>query len=184
MGAPKTAVVVDLVSVESGRSQPPAQPYGDRAMTMADVRVFGPRDATDGKLISLLQRNARMTLTGLARELALSRTAVQARMARLERERVIVAYRAVIDERRGRDEDSLSAVLSVTFSPGASSAVAQTFRDWPEITKYYSVTGPPAAFMVVRVSTAADLARFLDHLSAVPGVEAVRSAVVLKAGLD
>lgn len=137
------------------------------------------RDAIDEKLISLLRGNARMTLTALAQDLALSRTAVQARMARLERDKVIVGYRAVIGERC--DDESLSAVLSVSFSQRPCSPVVEKFRDWPEITNYYSVTGPLDAFMVVRVKNAQDLSRLVDRLSAISGVGSVRSAVVLKA---
>jgi Lrp/AsnC family leucine-responsive transcriptional regulator len=144
---------------------------------MADRQIAG-RDSIDEKLISLLRRNARMTLTALAQEVALSRTAVQARMARLERDKVIVGYQAVIGE-AGEDE-TLSAVLSITFSQRPCAPVVETFRDWPEIASYYSVTGPLDAYMVVRVRNAQDLSRFVDRLSAIPGVGSVRSAVVLK----
>ena len=101
------------------------------------------------------------------------------RMARLERDKVIVGYRAVMGERT--DDESLSAVLSVTFSQRPCFPVVEKFRDWPEIAHYYSVTGPLDAYVVVKVKNAQDLSRFVDRLSAVPGVGAVRSAVVLKA---
>jgi Lrp/AsnC family leucine-responsive transcriptional regulator len=146
----------------------------------ADRQIGGVRDATDEKLVALLGRNARMTLTALAQALGLSRTAVQARMARLERDRVIVGYRAVLGERAG-DDAGLSAVLSVTFSQRPCAPVVETFRHWPEITSYYSVTGPLDAYMVVRVGNAQELSRLVDRLSAIVGVGSVRSAVVLKA---
>ena len=149
---------------------------------MADRQIGGVRDSVDEKLISLLARNARLTLTALAQELALSRTAVQARMARLERDKVILGYRAVIAERRNASEgDSLSAVLSISFSQRPCAPVVEKFRHWPEITNYYSVTGPLDAYMVVRVNNAQDLSRLVDRLSGIPGVGSVRSAVVLKA---
>jgi DNA-binding Lrp family transcriptional regulator len=137
----------------------------------------GGRDAIDEKLISLLCRNARMTLTALAQGVSLSRTAVQARMARLERDGVIVGYRAVLGE---REDDSLSAILSIAFSQRPCSPVVEKFRDWPEIAHYYSVTGPLDAYVVVRVKNAQDLSALVDRLSAIPGVGQVRSAVVLK----
>ena len=149
---------------------------------MADRRIGGVRDQVDEKLISLLRQNARMTLTALAQALALSRTAVQARMARLERDKVIVGYRAVIGERQGAGEgNSLGAVLSVTFSQRPCSPVAEKFRHWPEIASYYSVTGPIDAYMVVKVNNAQELSRLVDRLSAISGVASVQSAVVLKA---
>lgn len=144
----------------------------------ADPRV---RDAIDERLLALLLNNARLTLTALAQKLSLSRTAVQARMARLERDKVITGYRAVLGERPGAgDEEGLSAVLSITFTQRPCAPVVARFRHWQEITHYYSVTGPTDAYAVVRVGTAGELAALVDRLSSIPGVGEVRSAVVLK----
>ena len=153
-----------------------AQPGETIENQMADRRIGGVRDSVDERLISLLRRNARMTLTALARELSLSRTAVQARMARLERDRVILGYQAVVS-----DDEGLGAVLSLTFSQRPCFPVVEKFRHWPEITNYYSVTGPNDAYVVVRVSDALALSQLVDRLSALAGVGSVRSAVVLKA---
>ncbi len=146
-------------------------------------KIDGPRDATDEKLVALLSENARMTLTALAQKLALSRTAVQARMARLERDRVIVGYRAVLGARSDLQE-GLGAILTLTFSQRPCSPVVRTFRHWPEITHYYSVTGSQDGFMVVRVADAQDLSRLVDRLSGIEGVASVSSAVILKADFD
>lgn len=140
----------------------------------------GVRDAVDERLVALLCDNARLTLTALAQKLALSRTAVQARMARLERDQVIVGYRAVLGERHAARDETLSAVLSITFSQRPCSPVVEKFRHWPEIVHYYSVTGAPDAYVIVRVDSALDLSRLVDRLSSLAGVGAVRSAVVLK----
>ena len=153
-----------------------AQPGETIENQMADRRIGGVRDSVDERLISLLRRNARMTLTALARELSLSRTAVQARMARLERDRVILGYQALVS-----DDEGLGAVLSLTFSQRPCFPVVEKFRHWPEITNYYSVTGPNDAYVVVRVSDALALSQLVDRLSALAGVGSVRSAVVLKA---
>ncbi len=151
---------------------------------VVDRQIGGVRDAIDAKLVSLLCRNARMTLTALAHELALSRTAVQARMGRLERDNVIVGYRAVLGEQADPGErDGLKAMLSITFSQRPCHPVVEQFRHWPEIVDYYSVTGPLDAYVIVKVASAQDLANLVDRLSAIPGVGKVRSAVVLKADL-
>ena len=145
----------------------------------------GCRDEIDEKLIVLLRRNARTSLTALARGVALSRTAVQARLSRLERDKIIVGYRAVLGERHDADDGGgLSAVLSVVFSQRPCAPVVEKFRDWPEITNYYSVTGPLDAYVVVRVKNAHELSRFVDRLSGLAGVGSVRSAVVLRSDFD
>ena len=63
---------------------------------MNDRQNERPRDAIDERLIAFLKTDARMKLTALARAVSLSRTAVQARIARLERDKVILGYCAVI----------------------------------------------------------------------------------------
>ena len=160
--------------------------HGKTSEDRVPARHFaGCRDEIDQKLVSLLCSNARMSLTALARGVALSRTAVQARITRLERDKVIIGYRAVLGERRDLDDDdSLSAVLSVTFSQRPCAPVVAKFRDWPEITNYYSVTGPLDAYVVVKVKNAHELSRLVDRLSALPGVDSVRSAVVLRTDFE
>ena len=49
-------------------------------------------DAKDQALLALLRENARAPTAELARKLKLSRTTVQSRMERLQRQRVIAGY--------------------------------------------------------------------------------------------
>jgi len=137
------------------------------------------RDAIDERLIALLRKNARMSLTALAQAVSLSRTAVQARIARLERDKVILGYRAEIGE--GLDGGGLGAVLSIVFSQRPCHPVVAKFRHWPEIVRYYSVTGPVDAYVQVRVEHAQALAELVDRFSALPGVASASSAVMLRA---
>lgn len=136
------------------------------------------RDAIDERLISLLSENARMTLTALARSVSLSRTAVQGRIARLERDQVILGYRAVV--READDEEGLNAMLSLIFNQRPCRPVVAKFEHWPEIVHYYSVTGPVDAYVVVHVKDAEALAELVDRFSALQGVAAASSAVMLR----
>src|SRR5262249_26272402 len=129
-----------------------------------------------------LRRDARQSLTALSKAVNLSRTAVQARIARLEREQVITGYRAVVAEPAGAE--TLGAVLSVVVSRHPCRPVVETFRDWPEIAHYYSVTGPVDAFIVVRVKNAQELSQVIHRLSGLDGVASVGSAVLLAEGFD
>lgn len=142
-----------------------------------DRHIGGGRDAIDDKLVALLCRNARMTLTALSKAVSLSRTAVQARIARLERDGVIAGYHATLGATHGKG--AVGAVLSITFSQRPCAPVVAKFRDWPEIAAYYSVTGPIDAYMVVQVDTTQALSGLVHKLSATPGVALVNSAVII-----
>ncbi len=162
-------------------SKAAADPGETIEIRMAGSQIGGLRDSVDEKLVSLLRRNARMTLTALSQELALSRTAVQARLHRLERDKVIVGYQAILGEAADAGgDDVLQAVLSITFSQRPCLPVVQKFRHWPEVTHHYSVTGPHDAYVLVRVANARALSQLVDRLSALDGVAQVQSAVVLK----
>jgi DNA-binding Lrp family transcriptional regulator len=142
-------------------------------ISMTDRRI----DAIDEKLMALLSQNARMTLTALSRAVALSRTAVQARMARLEKAGLILGYRAIC---AAPDSGGLGAVLSIIFNQRPCAPVVAKFRNWPEIEAYFSVTGPIDAYAIVRVADTLALAALVDRLSAIGGIGSVHSAVILK----
>ena len=144
-----------------------------------DRQIESGRDAIDERLIGLLRQNARMTLTALAHSVSLSRTAVQARLARLERDGIILGYQAVVREPDA--DDRLGAIISLVFSQRPCKPVVAKFRHWPEIEHYYSVTGPVDAYLSVRVRDAQALAELVDRFSALPGVASASSAVMLRA---
>jgi len=54
-------------------------------------------DKTDRKILAILQRDARITISELANRVGLSATPVSERVKRLERERVITGYHAHLD---------------------------------------------------------------------------------------
>ena len=119
-----------------------------------------------------------MTLTALAHAVSLSRTAVQARLARLERDGIILGYRAVVKERPAHA--GVGAVVSLVFSQRPCKPVVAKFRNWPEIEHYYSVTGPIDGYAIVRVTDTEALAKLVDRFSDVPGVAQASSAVMLR----
>lgn len=136
------------------------------------------KDTIDEKLVTLLRQNARTSVAALSKAVNLSRTAVQARIARLERDRVITGYQAVLGD-AGTD-DQLGAVLSITFSVHPCAPVVARFRSWPEVRHHYSVTGPIDAYVLVRAANSAALSELVARFSALEGIASVSSAVILK----
>lgn len=133
-------------------------------------------DPTDRKLLGLLRQNARRSVTALGKELNLSRTAVHARLARLERDGVIAGYVAVLHQ---PPVNGVSAVVSLRFAVRPCSLVFDRISAWPEIRHGYSTAGPIDAVLVVQLASTAALSDFADRLRAVPGVDAVETTVVL-----
>lgn len=137
-------------------------------------------DDIDQKLISLLKRDARKPVVGLAKAVGLSRSAVQGRLARLEQEGTIQGYTVVLGSAASRDNRA-KAVLLLTIGSRPCATVIERFRDWPEIRACGSVAGPVIdAVVIVETSCNEDLGAVRAKLADVPGVTAITTAPVLR----
>ncbi|HEV7338057.1 MAG TPA: Lrp/AsnC family transcriptional regulator [Bosea sp. (in: a-proteobacteria)] len=144
------------------------------------MRNDGELDAVDRKLLALLEVDARASFTALAREAGLSRTAIQERMARLERDGVILGYTVRLADRQ--KAPVTRALLSLRIRTRPCANVLDRFRNWPEILACYSLAGPVDAMLVVETEDAPALSALVDRLSAVPGVGEIETAPILAGG--
>lgn len=145
--------------------------------TSSSGAVRGPvLDATDQKLVLLLQADARQPVAALARQVNLSRPAVQARIARLEREGILAGYVAVV----GRAMHAgVEALISLRLGVRPCGLVLDRLKTWPEVVSGYSVAGPIDAVLVCRTTSSEALSRLIDRLATDPGVTTVESAPIL-----
>ena len=105
-------------------------------------------DQIDQKILSLLEKNARMPLKKIAEQVFLSPPAVATRMERLERQGIIQGYRAVLSpEKLGQ---RVMAFVHVVIQPEQQSTFAGMVRELPEVTACYHVTGPYSMLLQVR----------------------------------
>jgi DNA-binding Lrp family transcriptional regulator len=134
-------------------------------------------DDTDRALLALLRENARAPTAVLARRLKLSRTTVQSRMARLERERVIAGYTVTV----GADAEAalVRAHVLITLEPRKSAAIETALRRIPELRTLHSVSGPFDLIAIVAAPSIGELDRLIDRIGALDGVERTTSAIVL-----
>lgn len=139
-------------------------------------------DDLDRRLIALLQANARESTAQLARRLGVARTTVLARLARLERERVVTGYtvRLAADE----DERSVQAFVGIVTDPKQGPEVVRALSLLPELRQLSSVSGEFDYIALLRAETTARLDELLDRIGAVPGVARTTSSVVLARRVD
>lgn len=140
------------------------------------MKVTDVVDATDRRLLLLLQQDARRSVTELGRELNLSRTAVHARMSRLEKDGVIARYAAILREPA---LDGISAIVALHLSVKPCRPVLEEIKDWPEIVDGYSVAGPVDAMLIVRAGSTKALSKLTDRLRAVTDISDVEVTVIL-----
>lgn len=142
----------------------------------------GARDALDRELIALLQANARESAAQLARRLGVARTTVLARLARLERDGVVVGYTVCL----GQDEHdaSLQAYVGITVSPKSGRAVEQRLARMPELRQLSTVSGEFDFVALLRADSPLRLDALLDEIGGIDGVARTTTSIVLARRID
>jgi DNA-binding Lrp family transcriptional regulator len=141
-----------------------------------------PIDATDRRLLALLRENARAPTAELARKLDLSRTTVQSRMERLQRQRVIAGYTIVVPDEV--EATLVRAHVLITLVPKQSGAIEQALRKIPEVRVLHSVSGPFDLIAIVAATSIGELDALIDRIGALDGVERTTSAIVLSTRIE
>ena len=140
------------------------------------------RDDLDRQLLSLLQANARESTAHLARRLGVARTTVLARIARLEREGVIVGYTARLAADQA--DRSVQAWVGVVTDPKQARAVVQRLARLPELRQLSSVSGEFDYLALLRAESTTRLDALLDEIGEIEGVVRTTSSVVLAVRID
>ena len=139
-------------------------------------------DATDHRLLSLLRENARTPVAELARNLGLSRTTVQSRIERLERNRLVTGYTVkVADEVEG---GLVRTYVMITLAPKKTQVIETALRRIPEVRILHSVSGPFDLLAIVAAASIRDLDALIDRIGLLEGVEHTSSAIVLSTRID
>jgi Lrp/AsnC family leucine-responsive transcriptional regulator len=121
-------------------------------------------DATDWRILELLQADARLAYAEIGRRVSLSATAVAERMRRMEDAGIITGYTVRLDyERLGL---SITAFIRLTLegdtiTPAAMTAFA---RGLPEIQELYSTIGTDCYLFKVVVRSVSHLDDLLNRL--------------------
>ncbi len=96
-------------------------------------------DTKDRELIRLLQGDARVTTTALARELGLSRATVQTRMARLEAQGVIRGYTVRVSY--DIEQRQIRAHVMISVYPKQNAEVAAALVKQAGVRSLYAISG-------------------------------------------
>ena len=120
-------------------------------------------DDINRRLLEELQRDGRVAFAELGRRVGLSSPAVAERLARLERDRVIAGYHAVIDPRALGF--ALSAVIRIRPAPRQLPKVADLARRAPEVVECHRITGDDCYFMKAHVRDVAPLEELIDQFT-------------------
>lgn len=139
-------------------------------------------DELDRRLLALLQADARTSAADLARKLGVARTTVLARLARLQRENVIVGFTVRLATDTG--ERGVEAYVGITTSPKSARDVTLRLAALPELRQLCSVSGEFDYLALLRAESTTRLDALLDEIGAIEGVMKTTTSVVLARRID
>ncbi len=131
----------------------------------------------DRELLALLGENARTPVATLARKLALSRTTVQARLERLERDGVITGYGVRLSD--DYTASLIRAHILITIAPKALSKVAASLEKVKAVTALHSVSGSFDLIAIIMAPSIGELDQLIDDIGTIAGVERTLSSIIL-----
>ena len=132
-------------------------------------------DSLDQALLDILRRNARTPTAALARRLGISRTTLQGRMERLERQGHIRGYTLM----ENTDDDLLRAHVSIVITPRHSQKVERDLKTLPELRELHAVSGASDLIALLGAATTEGINRAIDDIGQMEGVERTVSAIIL-----
>src|SRR5687767_906155 len=134
-------------------------------------------DDKDRLLLSLLRRDARRPVVALARDLGLSRTATQDRLAKLQASGAIARFTIVA----GNEQIREMAYLMVRLEPGARcTQIAPKLRSMAAVEAIHSVTGAIDMVVCVAAEHVDGIENARAELAALAGVSEVSTHIVLE----
>lgn len=139
-------------------------------------------DPIDQKLISALRGNGRASTAELARLVGRSRTTVQARIERLERDGVIIGYTARLAPER--EQGAVRVHVMIKIEPKKEAAVGAALRAMGEVRVLHSVAGVFDMIVVAAADTVGQIEGVIDRIGALEGVERTTSSIILSTKLD
>lgn len=119
-------------------------------------------DAIDKKIITLLQKNARMPLKALAEQVYLSSPAVSARIERLEKEEIIVGYEAQVNEIKLGYH--ITAFINLELAPVQKPEFYAFAEGCPNVIECNCITGNYSMLLKVVFPSTDDLDNFIGKL--------------------
>ncbi|HNQ96596.1 MAG TPA: Lrp/AsnC family transcriptional regulator [Treponemataceae bacterium] len=137
------------------------------------------------EILDLLQNDARLTAEDIAAMTKKTVAEVQAIIAELEREGVILKYSAIINqEKNPAEKDSVRAVIEIQVTPEREhgfDALAERIYRFPQVKSLYLMSGGYDLQVIIEGRTLKEVAFFVsEKLATLNGVKSTKTHFVLK----
>lgn len=138
-------------------------------------------DETDRRLIARLQENARIPTAALARDVGLSRSAVQERLERLEKSQTITGYTVQLGDSA---RPVLLAEVMIQLEQKQSAGVVGALQKIPHCIRCLAISGEFDLIAEVAADTPEELDGVLDRIGELAGIKRTSSSIILSTKFD
>jgi DNA-binding Lrp family transcriptional regulator len=135
-------------------------------------------DEKDAELLALLRTDARLPATTLASRLGVSRSAVQQRLARLERDGIVVGYTAVLGE-KAAPLGMLQAHVLIEVGARDLPRLVSSLKSRHEVRRCYTASGQYDLLVMIEAASTQQLDGVLDWIGEIPGVRRTVTSLLL-----
>ncbi|AOM82052.1 Lrp/AsnC family transcriptional regulator [Salisediminibacterium beveridgei] len=141
-------------------------------------------DERDLELLTLIEKQGRLETSQLAKMMDMKEDEIALRMRRLEEQKVILGYSALIDWKKTPEKERVTASIDVKVTPTRGrgfDAVAERIYRFKEVKALYLMSGTYDLAVVIEGATMAEIANFVsDKLSTLDSVISTTTHFQLK----
>jgi len=140
-------------------------------------------DEKDSAILVLLQKNCRMTAREIARKIDSPITTVFAKIKRMEQQKIIKEYKAVLDSKKLNLGTTAFILASFSYrngeTPLSQRVIAEQIAKFPEVQEVHIISGDWDILIKVKERDVHAIGNFVvDKLRTVKGVEKTLTCIV------
>ena len=134
-------------------------------------------DDLDAELIALLRDDARLPVSALAKRLRVARATVQNRIARLERDGVIVGYTLRLKPQG--EAHRIRAIMSIEVDGNRAQEVLRLLRGHPAVSALHTTNGRWDLMAELRADNLESFDRVLAAIRMIDGIANTETSILL-----
>lgn len=140
-------------------------------------------DEKDLAILTLLQKNCRMTAREIARKIDSPITTVFAKMRRMEQQEVIKEYKAILDSKKLNFGTTAFILASFSYrngeTPLSQRVIAEQIAKFPEVQDVHIISGDWDILIKIKEESVDAVGNFvIDKLRTVKGIEKTLTCMV------
>lgn len=138
-------------------------------------------DKFDLAIIDQLRKNARVSVSAIAQEVALSRSSVSERIKKLEKSNVIRGYQVLLTESQ---KEGVSVYFEIQHQCAKCTDIIPHFRQIPEVVTCHGISGDKDLLVFVKAESMRRIHEIREQLDGMGEILKIKTHVVMSEWLD